>query len=73
MYLCYLDESGSPEIGKDTPHFVFLGLAIHYSEKINYPWPDPTQSLSVLPLRISRGARVACQRAQDDPCRASQS
>lgn len=28
MYLCYLDESGSPEIGKDTPHFVFLGLAI---------------------------------------------
>lgn len=28
MFLCYLDESGSPEIGKDTPHFVFLGLAI---------------------------------------------
>jgi hypothetical protein len=28
MYLCYLDESGAPEIGKDTPHFVFLGLAI---------------------------------------------
>lgn len=28
MYICYLDESGSPEIGKDTPHFVLLGLAI---------------------------------------------
>lgn len=28
MYLCYLDESGSPEIGKDTTHFVFVGLAI---------------------------------------------
>lgn len=28
MYLCYLDESGSPEIGKDTPHFVLLGLSI---------------------------------------------
>lgn len=28
MYICYLDESGIPDIGKGTSHFVFLGLAI---------------------------------------------
>lgn len=28
MYLCYLDESGTPEIGAQTSHFVLVGLAI---------------------------------------------
>ncbi len=28
MYLCYLDESGTPEPGSSTDHFVLLGLAI---------------------------------------------
>ena len=28
MYICYLDESGTPEAGSTTDHFVLLGLAI---------------------------------------------
>jgi hypothetical protein len=28
VYLCYLDESGTPDHGGNTPHFVFLGLSI---------------------------------------------
>jgi hypothetical protein len=28
VYFCYLDESGIPDIGKGTSHFVLLGLAI---------------------------------------------
>lgn len=28
MYICYLDESGSPEITAQTTHFILLGLAI---------------------------------------------
>src|SRR5437660_3858966 len=28
MYLCYLDESGTPEISGNTSHFVLLGFAI---------------------------------------------
>lgn len=28
MYLCYLDESGTPELGSQTSHFVLVGIAI---------------------------------------------
>jgi len=28
MYICYLDESGTDQVGSDTSHFVYLGLAI---------------------------------------------
>lgn len=28
MYFCYLDESGTPEVGAQTSHFVLLGVAI---------------------------------------------
>jgi hypothetical protein len=28
MHFCYLDESGTPEIGAETSHFILLGLAI---------------------------------------------
>lgn len=28
MFLCYLDESGSPELGRGTSHFVLLGFCI---------------------------------------------
>jgi hypothetical protein len=28
MYICYLDESGTPQIGANTSHFVLLGLVI---------------------------------------------
>lgn len=28
MYFCYLDESGTPQLGAQTSHFVLLGLAI---------------------------------------------
>ena len=28
MYFCYLDESGTPQTGAETSHFVLLGLAI---------------------------------------------
>ncbi len=28
MYFCYLDESGTPQLGAQTTHFVLLGLAI---------------------------------------------
>ena len=28
MYICYLDESGTPEPGASTDHFVLLGLAV---------------------------------------------
>jgi len=29
LRICYLDESGVPELGAETAHFVFLGLSIH--------------------------------------------
>jgi hypothetical protein len=35
MYFCYLDESGTPELGANTTHFVFLGFAIPADM-----WPD---------------------------------
>ena len=28
MYLCYIDESGVPEIGQATSHYVLVGFAI---------------------------------------------
>ena len=28
MYFCYLDESGTPELGAETTHFILLGIAI---------------------------------------------
>ena len=28
MYFCYLDESGTPQLGAETSHFILLGVAI---------------------------------------------
>jgi hypothetical protein len=28
MYFCYLDESGTPQLGAQTSHFILLGMAI---------------------------------------------
>jgi len=28
MYFCYLDESGTPQLGAQTSHFILLGVAI---------------------------------------------
>lgn len=36
MHLCYLDESGTPEIGSQTSHFVLLGLAIPATAWLDY-------------------------------------
>lgn len=43
MHLCYLDESGVPEINQGTSHFVLLGLAIEASD-----WRRQDRAVSVI-------------------------
>lgn len=40
MYLCYLDESGTPELSGGTSHFVLLGLSIDSTS-----WKDKDQQI----------------------------
>jgi hypothetical protein len=43
MYICYLDESGTPEAGSSTDHFVLLGLAVPAET-----WKDKDSQISAL-------------------------
>jgi len=43
MYLCYIDESGVPEIGRGTSHFVLVGLSIEAAD-----WKRQDRAVSVI-------------------------
>lgn len=48
MYLCYIDESGTPDIPGNTTHFILAGLSIPIDK-----WKDCDREISVLKLKHS--------------------
>ncbi len=50
MYLCYIDESGVPEIGRGTSHFVLVGLSIEA-----WDWKRQDQAVTVVKNRFGLG------------------
>jgi Protein of unknown function (DUF3800) len=50
MYLCYIDESGVPEIGQGTSHFVLIGLSIEA-----WDWKGQDRAVSVVKRRFGLG------------------
>ena len=48
MYFCYLDESGTPQVGAQTSHFILLGLAIPAAT-----WHEKDRRVSVIKQRYS--------------------
>jgi hypothetical protein len=50
MYLCYIDESGVPEIGQGTSHFVLVGLSIEA-----WDWKAQDRAVSAVKRRFSLG------------------
>lgn len=46
MYLCYLDESGTPDLSSNTPNFVYAGLAIPADT-----WRDKDQQIQSIKIR----------------------
>ena len=46
MYLCYIDESGVPEIGRGTSHFVLVGLSIEA-----WDWKRQDRAVSAIKAR----------------------
>lgn len=46
MHLCYLDESGTPDHGGNTQHFVLLGLAFP-----DYQWKNVIHSVNLIKTR----------------------
>jgi hypothetical protein len=50
MYLCYIDESGVPEIGLGTSHFVLVGLSIEA-----WDWKRQDQAVTVAKNRFGLG------------------
>jgi hypothetical protein len=50
MYLCYIDESGVPEIGHGTSHFVLVGLSIEA-----WDWKRQDQAVTVVKNRFGLG------------------
>jgi hypothetical protein len=50
MYLCYVDESGTPEIPGDTSHFVLAGISIPI-----WHWRDADRSVSAILGRYGLG------------------
>ena len=47
MYLCYIDESGEPELGHGTSHFVLVGLSIEA-----WDWKRQDQAVAALKDRF---------------------
>jgi hypothetical protein len=50
MYLCYIDESGVPEVGQGTSHFVLVGLSIEA-----WNWKNQDRAVSVVKRRFGLG------------------
>ena len=48
MYFCYLDESGTPQLGAETSHFILLGLAIPAAA-----WHDKDRRVNLIKARYS--------------------
>ena len=46
MYFCYLDESGTPQLGAQTSHFIFLGVAIPAAA-----WHEKDQHVNTIKAR----------------------
>jgi hypothetical protein len=46
MYFCYLDESGTPQLGAQTSHFILLGVAIPA-----VAWHEKDQRVNVIKAR----------------------
>ena len=46
MYFCYLDESGTPQMGAQTSHFILLGIAIPAAS-----WHQKDQRVNVIKAR----------------------
>src|SRR5258708_26308487 len=47
MYLCYIDESGVPEIGQGTSHFVLVGLSIEA-----WDWKNQDRAVTAVKTRF---------------------
>lgn len=52
MYICYLDESGTPEPGASTDHFVLLGLAVPAST-----WKAKDKQIDALKSKYGLGEK----------------
>ena len=48
MYFCYLDESGTPQLGAETSHFVLIGLAIPAAA-----WHEKDRRVNAIKARYS--------------------
>lgn len=48
MYFCYLDESGTPQLGAQTSHFILLGLAIPAAA-----WHEKDRRVNVIKARYA--------------------
>ena len=46
MYFCYLDESGTPQLGAQTSHFILLGVAIPAAA-----WHEKDRRISIIKAR----------------------
>src|SRR6266566_118621 len=51
MYVCYVDESGTPEIPGDTSHFVLAGISIPI-----WHWRDADRSISAILAKYGLGS-----------------
>jgi hypothetical protein len=50
MHLCYIDESGVPELNQGTTHFVLLGLSIEA-----WDWRGQDRSVSIIKRKFGLG------------------
>src|ERR1700739_4908177 len=50
MHLCYIDESGVPELNQGTTHFVLLGLSIEA-----WDWRSQDRAVSVVKRKFGLG------------------
>ena len=48
MYFCYLDESGTPQLGAETSHFVLIGEAIPAAA-----WHEKDRRVNAIKARYS--------------------
>lgn len=52
MYLCYIDESGTPELPGTSSHFVLLGISIPI-----WNWRSADRDISAIMARYGLGGR----------------
>ncbi len=49
MHLCYIDESGTPDVPGNTSHFVLAGLALPIER-----WKDADRQVSAIMMRYDQ-------------------